>query len=175
MARKYRRKLPPVSTPSKSEPPLPSDVLFDDEASLYANWKWFKFLRDEDEPDTWWACSDFEIPQAWGWILGFFSRWFYDLFLAKTWNQARQRLSPWKSIWWKLPRAQMVTSPKIWRNTNGSPSILFPALTSFPFRDDHRVFVSWGHCLCCNQVLIVYIRCKSLDVIFLVLFRISNA
>lgn len=52
MARKYRQKLPPVSAPHKSQPPPPKDALFDDEAKLYANWKWFEFLRGKDEPDT---------------------------------------------------------------------------------------------------------------------------
>lgn len=52
MARKYRQELRPVSAPHKSQPPPPKDALFDDEAKLYANWKWFEFLRGKDEPDT---------------------------------------------------------------------------------------------------------------------------
>lgn len=50
MARKYRRKLPRISANHKSQPPQ-SNLLFDDESSLYANWNWFKFLR-ENEPDS---------------------------------------------------------------------------------------------------------------------------
>ncbi|XP_058111056.1 protein PIGMENT DEFECTIVE 338, chloroplastic [Magnolia sinica] len=43
MAKKYKQKLPAVSGVRKLEA-LPTDVLpFDDEASSYANWKWFKF------------------------------------------------------------------------------------------------------------------------------------
>lgn len=49
MARKYRRKLPSISAAQRSE--SPSSNLFEDEASLYANWKWFKFQR-ENEPDS---------------------------------------------------------------------------------------------------------------------------
>ncbi|KAK2976235.1 hypothetical protein RJ640_021946, partial [Escallonia rubra] len=49
MAKKYRQKLPSVSATPKLEP-LPTDTLsFEDEENLYANWKWFKFERD-DEP-----------------------------------------------------------------------------------------------------------------------------
>ncbi|XP_021760911.1 uncharacterized protein LOC110725751 isoform X1 [Chenopodium quinoa] len=48
MARKYRRKLPSISTTRKTEPPN-SNLLFEDEANLYANWKWFKFLSDNDQ------------------------------------------------------------------------------------------------------------------------------
>ncbi|KAK9270580.1 hypothetical protein L1049_026161 [Liquidambar formosana] len=47
MAKKYRQKLPAVSATRKLEP-LPDTNLFDDEASLYANWKWFKFERDNE-------------------------------------------------------------------------------------------------------------------------------
>ncbi|KAK4348706.1 hypothetical protein RND71_031461 [Anisodus tanguticus] len=46
MAKKYRQKLPTVSATKKPEP-LPTDRLpFEDEESMYANWKWFKFERD---------------------------------------------------------------------------------------------------------------------------------
>ncbi|XP_060198698.1 protein PIGMENT DEFECTIVE 338, chloroplastic-like [Lycium barbarum] len=46
MAKKYRQKLPTVSATTKPEP-LPTDRLpFEDEESMYANWKWFKFERD---------------------------------------------------------------------------------------------------------------------------------
>ncbi|KAJ8541473.1 hypothetical protein K7X08_002289 [Anisodus acutangulus] len=46
MAKKYRQKLPRVSATKKPEP-LPTDRLpFEDEESMYANWKWFKFERD---------------------------------------------------------------------------------------------------------------------------------
>ncbi|GAB2270276.1 hypothetical protein Dimus_005181 [Dionaea muscipula] len=46
MARKYRKKLTAaVSATQKKEPPLPDALCFDDEANLFANWKWFKFQR----------------------------------------------------------------------------------------------------------------------------------
>ncbi|XP_043718055.1 protein PIGMENT DEFECTIVE 338, chloroplastic-like [Telopea speciosissima] len=46
MAKKYRQKLPVVSASRKLDD-LPIDVLpFDDEARLYSNWKWFKFVQD---------------------------------------------------------------------------------------------------------------------------------
>ncbi|OIT35707.1 PREDICTED: uncharacterized protein LOC109243008 [Nicotiana attenuata] len=46
MAKKYRQNLRTVSATRKPEP-LPTDRLpFEDEESLYANWKWFKFERD---------------------------------------------------------------------------------------------------------------------------------
>ncbi|KMT19650.1 hypothetical protein BVRB_1g010370 [Beta vulgaris subsp. vulgaris] len=50
MARKYKRKRPRISATKKSEP-LTSNLLFEDEASLYANWKWFTFQK-EIEPDS---------------------------------------------------------------------------------------------------------------------------
>ncbi|KAL5714725.1 hypothetical protein ACHQM5_016646 [Ranunculus cassubicifolius] len=49
MAKKYRRKLPPISVTRKMKKALPieEEVLpFDDEEKLYANWKWFKFVTD---------------------------------------------------------------------------------------------------------------------------------
>ncbi|KAK8567091.1 hypothetical protein V6N13_110168 [Hibiscus sabdariffa] len=48
MAKKYRQNLPPVSAPrTRSIEPLPADALsFENEESLYANWKWFKFERE---------------------------------------------------------------------------------------------------------------------------------
>lgn len=46
MAKKYRQRLPAVSTKLRLES-LPSNGLnFDDEAAMYANWKWFKFERE---------------------------------------------------------------------------------------------------------------------------------
>ncbi|XP_022767990.1 uncharacterized protein LOC111312197 [Durio zibethinus] len=46
MAKKYRQNLPAVSVAHNIEPP-PSDVLpFENEETLYANWKWFKFERE---------------------------------------------------------------------------------------------------------------------------------
>lgn len=45
MARKYREKLPANSSTNDREPPSIS-LSFDDEASLFANWRWFKFQRD---------------------------------------------------------------------------------------------------------------------------------
>lgn len=52
MAKKYRRKLPRISATQMSEPPI-SNLLFEDEASLYANWKWFKFQRENEPPISW--------------------------------------------------------------------------------------------------------------------------
>ncbi|KAK9740970.1 hypothetical protein RND81_03G073700 [Saponaria officinalis] len=49
MARRYRQKHPAVSSTRKSEPPLNTTQLFDNEESLFANWKWFVFQR-ENEP-----------------------------------------------------------------------------------------------------------------------------
>ncbi|XP_015579629.2 protein PIGMENT DEFECTIVE 338, chloroplastic isoform X2 [Ricinus communis] len=46
MAKKYRQKLPAVLATRKSATPLSSTLTFDDEATMYANWKWFKFERD---------------------------------------------------------------------------------------------------------------------------------
>lgn len=46
MAKKFRQNLRTVSATKKPEP-LPTDRLpFEDEESMYANWKWFKFERD---------------------------------------------------------------------------------------------------------------------------------
>ncbi|KAG4157534.1 hypothetical protein ERO13_D02G068000v2 [Gossypium hirsutum] len=48
MAKKYRQSLPAVSAPRNTEP-LPADALsFENEESLYANWKWFKFERENE-------------------------------------------------------------------------------------------------------------------------------
>lgn len=50
MAKKYRQRLPAVAATRKLEP-VPTDAIpFHDEASLYANWRWFKFER-ENEPN----------------------------------------------------------------------------------------------------------------------------
>ncbi|KAF6149478.1 hypothetical protein GIB67_011379 [Kingdonia uniflora] len=46
MAKKYKQKLASVST-TRMVDSLPTDILpFDDEATLYSNWKWFIFKRD---------------------------------------------------------------------------------------------------------------------------------
>ncbi|XVF29875.1 hypothetical protein REPUB_Repub16aG0008100 [Reevesia pubescens] len=48
MAKKYRQNLPAVSAIRNVELP-PTDALpFDNEQSLYANWKWFKFERENE-------------------------------------------------------------------------------------------------------------------------------
>ncbi|KAK1441643.1 hypothetical protein QVD17_07698 [Tagetes erecta] len=48
MAKKYRQKIPLVSTTRKSEH-VPLDTLpFSNEESMYANWKWFKFERENE-------------------------------------------------------------------------------------------------------------------------------
>jgi small subunit ribosomal protein S1 len=47
MAKKYRQKLPASSTNLKPEiPPSKNAVSSDTEATLYANWKWFKFEKE---------------------------------------------------------------------------------------------------------------------------------
>ncbi|PWA95248.1 Nucleic acid-binding, OB-fold [Artemisia annua] len=48
MAKKYRQKLPTISATRKLER-LSTDALpFNDEENMYANWKWFKFERDNE-------------------------------------------------------------------------------------------------------------------------------
>lgn len=55
MSKRYREQLPVVSRNTKLDYDLPGGTIpFDNEAMLYANWKWFKFLRhakfaDENE------------------------------------------------------------------------------------------------------------------------------
>ncbi|EEE54894.1 hypothetical protein OsJ_02412 [Oryza sativa Japonica Group] len=47
MAERYREQLPADSKNAKLDADLPGGTIpFDDEATLYANWKWFKFLED---------------------------------------------------------------------------------------------------------------------------------
>lgn len=50
MASKYRRKLQATASVSKTEKPptttTTSDVVFDSESIMYANWNWFKFERE---------------------------------------------------------------------------------------------------------------------------------
>ncbi|KAJ4847501.1 hypothetical protein Tsubulata_012248 [Turnera subulata] len=46
MAKKYRQKLASVQKSWKSEKPPESPSSLDDEATLYSNWKWFKFERE---------------------------------------------------------------------------------------------------------------------------------
>ncbi|KAL6882073.1 hypothetical protein ACP4OV_011545 [Aristida adscensionis] len=47
MAKRYREQLPAISQNSKLDGDLPGETIpFDDEATLYANWKWFKFLQN---------------------------------------------------------------------------------------------------------------------------------
>ncbi|XP_022134277.1 uncharacterized protein LOC111006579 isoform X2 [Momordica charantia] len=45
MAKKYRQKLPAIEGIPTSEPVLTTDLPFENESSMYANWKWFKFER----------------------------------------------------------------------------------------------------------------------------------
>lgn len=47
MAKKYRQKLPAALATRKLDP-LPEPIPFDNEPELYANWKWFKFERDNE-------------------------------------------------------------------------------------------------------------------------------
>lgn len=52
MAKKYRQRLPVVSLARKLEP-SPTEVLpFDDEARLYANWRWFEFEQHKEEVES---------------------------------------------------------------------------------------------------------------------------
>ncbi|CAL9185122.1 unnamed protein product [Musa hybrid cultivar] len=51
MAQKYRRKLPVISASHKFETPPTDSLPFDDEARLYANWKWFKFEQHTEVND----------------------------------------------------------------------------------------------------------------------------
>uniref|UniRef100_A0A0E0JKK3 S1 motif domain-containing protein n=1 Tax=Oryza punctata TaxID=4537 RepID=A0A0E0JKK3_ORYPU len=47
MAERYREQLPADSKNAKLDAGLPGGTIpFDEEATLYANWKWFKFLED---------------------------------------------------------------------------------------------------------------------------------
>lgn len=46
MAKRYREQLPVLSENTMLDDGLPGEMIpFDDEAKLYANWKWFKFLH----------------------------------------------------------------------------------------------------------------------------------
>jgi len=52
MANRYREQLPVVSRNTKLDYDLPGGTIpFDNEATLYANWKWFKFLRHAKSGD----------------------------------------------------------------------------------------------------------------------------
>ncbi|XP_076923570.1 protein PIGMENT DEFECTIVE 338, chloroplastic-like [Bidens hawaiensis] len=48
MAKKYRQKIPPVSPTRMSEQPSLDTLPFNDEENMYANWKWFKFEREDE-------------------------------------------------------------------------------------------------------------------------------
>lgn len=52
MAKRYREQLLVVSRNTKLDYDLPGETIpFDNEATLYANWKWFKFLRHAKSGD----------------------------------------------------------------------------------------------------------------------------
>ncbi|XP_037405769.1 protein PIGMENT DEFECTIVE 338, chloroplastic-like isoform X2 [Triticum dicoccoides] len=52
MAKRYREQLPVVSRNTKLDYDLRGETIpFDNEATLYANWKWFKFLRHAKSGD----------------------------------------------------------------------------------------------------------------------------
>ncbi|XP_062203651.1 protein PIGMENT DEFECTIVE 338, chloroplastic-like isoform X4 [Phragmites australis] len=52
MAKRYREQLPVISQNTKLDDGLPGGTIpFDDEATLYANWKWFKFLQHSKPGD----------------------------------------------------------------------------------------------------------------------------
>ena len=46
MAKKYREKLPADLATGRSEHHSSDTLTFENEATMYANWKWFKFERD---------------------------------------------------------------------------------------------------------------------------------
>ncbi|KAB1220861.1 30S ribosomal protein S1 [Morella rubra] len=46
MAKKYREKLPAALAPHRPESPPSNDLPFENEATMFANWKWFKFETD---------------------------------------------------------------------------------------------------------------------------------
>ncbi|KAF5735328.1 hypothetical protein HS088_TW15G00830 [Tripterygium wilfordii] len=48
MAKRYRQKLPNVLPTHTLETPSTSGLPFDNEASMYANWKWFRFERENE-------------------------------------------------------------------------------------------------------------------------------
>ncbi|KAJ1284107.1 hypothetical protein BS78_03G178900 [Paspalum vaginatum] len=53
MAKRYREQLPVISQNTTLDDGLPGEMLpFDDEAKLYANWKWFKFLHHNRPADN---------------------------------------------------------------------------------------------------------------------------
>ncbi|WVZ69887.1 hypothetical protein U9M48_018605 [Paspalum notatum var. saurae] len=53
MAKRYREQLPVISQSTTLDDGLPGEMLpFDDEAKLYANWKWFKFLHHNRPGDS---------------------------------------------------------------------------------------------------------------------------
>ncbi|TVU34311.1 hypothetical protein EJB05_16142, partial [Eragrostis curvula] len=53
MAQKYREQLPVISQNTNLDADLPGETIpFDDEATLYANWKWFKFLQQSKPGDN---------------------------------------------------------------------------------------------------------------------------
>ncbi|XP_072962063.1 protein PIGMENT DEFECTIVE 338, chloroplastic-like [Typha angustifolia] len=51
MAKRYRQRLPVISATNKPEPLLNDTLPFDDESTVYSNWKWFKF-EQHDEVDN---------------------------------------------------------------------------------------------------------------------------
>ncbi|KAK1371411.1 30s ribosomal protein s1, chloroplastic [Heracleum sosnowskyi] len=53
MAKKYRQKLPKVSTARELEETFPDDTLpYEDEEKLFSNWTWFEFQRDDKSSDS---------------------------------------------------------------------------------------------------------------------------
>ncbi|PUZ56032.1 hypothetical protein GQ55_5G262500 [Panicum hallii var. hallii] len=53
MAKRYREQLPVISQNTMLDDSLPGETRpFDDEAKLYANWKWFKFLHHNKPGDN---------------------------------------------------------------------------------------------------------------------------
>lgn len=53
MAKRYREQLPVISQNSILDDRLPGEMLsFDDEAKMYANWQWFKFLHHNKPGDS---------------------------------------------------------------------------------------------------------------------------
>ena len=59
MVKRYREQLPVISQNTMLDDSLPGETLpFDDEAKLYANWKWFKFLHHNKPGDN----SSWDLP-----------------------------------------------------------------------------------------------------------------
>ena len=52
MAKKFREKLPGNMTTERSKSGPTSALAFENEDEMYANWKWFKFERDDTQTES---------------------------------------------------------------------------------------------------------------------------